>query len=130
MISLPQQSTRATIDVINFWCVAVLIISAVSVAGVVGAAVVTGEFESPTQNGTDVDTNTNVGVLTETGVDGSTTITWSDPGDAEFLEVRVDGSTADTLDFVGDESVIESGTYEVIAAYDDGSTSVVESRGT
>lgn len=124
-----QSSRRATVDVINFWCVAVLIVSAASVAGVVGAAVVTGEFESPNQNATDVGSNTDVGVLTETGVDGSTTITWSDPGDAEFLEIRVDGSTADTLDFVGDESVIEGGTYKVVAAYDDGSTVVVKSQG-
>jgi len=127
-MSHQSQSTRATVDVINFWCVAVLVISAVSVAGVVGAAVVSGEFEDrdfniEPNNGTDAD------VLIETNPDGTTRIRWSEKGEAMTLSIQVNGQQTDLLNYVGDEVTIESPTFEVIAIYEDRSTAVVESRG-
>ncbi len=128
-MSSPEKP-RATIDVINGWCVAVLVISAVSVAGVVGAAVVAGEFEERNFDYDDgSDGATNAGVITETNPDGTTRIRWSDEGGAQYLEIRVDGEEVETLSFVGDEADIDSGTFEVVAVNDDGSETTVESRG-
>lgn len=126
----PEQSPRATIDVINVWCVAVLVVSAVSVAGVVGAAVVAGEFEERNfdyeeEGEQEVDAK----VLTETNPDGTTRIRWSEEGEARFLQIFVDGEQQETLGFVGEETVIDSGTFEVVAVYDDGSQVTIESRG-
>ncbi len=120
-------SKRATVDVINFWCVAVLVISAASVAGVVGAAVVTGEFEDRNFN-TDAET-TAASVLTETQPDGSTRVRWADEGEARSLRIMVDDEEVETLNFVGDEATIQSGSFEVIAVNADGSQEVIESRG-
>lgn len=128
-MNAPDHS-RAKIDVINFWCVAVLIISAASVAGVVGAAVVTGEFEDRGLDLDDEDDNaTGAAVITELNPDGTTRIRWSEEGNARSLEIRVGGERVETLDFVGDETTIDSGTYEVVAIYDDGSEETIESRG-
>lgn len=120
-------SRRATVDVINFWCVAVLVISAASVAGVVGAAVVTGEFEDRNFD-SNVET-TAASVLTETQPDGSTRVRWADEGDARSLRIMVDGEDVETLNFVGDEATIQSGSFDVIAVNADGSEEVIESRG-
>jgi len=124
---MTTHNSRATIDVINFWCVAVLVVSAVSVAGVVGAAVVAGEFEDRNFDFDDEATGTNV--LTETEPDGSTRVRWADQGDAQSLEIRVDGEQVDTLDFVGDETTVQDGSFEVVAIGADGSEEVIESRG-
>lgn len=126
-----EQSSRAAIDVINVWCVVVLIVSAASVAGVVGAAVVAGEFEERNfdyeeEGEQDVD----AAVLTETNPDGTTRIRWSDEGEARFLQIHVDGEEEpETLGFVGEETVVDSGTFDVVAVYDDGSQVLIESRG-
>lgn len=127
-----EQPPRATIDVINVWCVAVLVISAVSVAGVVGAAVVAGEFEERNfdyeeEGEQEVDAE----VITEINPDGTTRIRWSEEGEARFLQIYVDGEEEEheTLGFVGEETVINSGTFEVVAVYDDGSQVTVQSRG-
>lgn len=128
MTSSPQ-SSRATIDVINFWCVAVLVISAVSVAGVVGAAVVAGEFEDRNFDVEEDDETRGVDVIIESNPDGTTRIRWSEEGEARFLQIMVDGEEVDTLTVIGDETVIDSGTFEVVAIYDDGSEVTVESRG-
>lgn len=121
-----NQSTRATVDVINFWCVAILIISAASVAGVVGAAVAAGEFED---RGLDLeDEATQTDVLTETNPDGTTRIRWAENGHAEYLEVRANGEVT-RLDFIGDETTIDGGTFEVVAINQDGSEDVVTSSG-
>jgi len=121
---------RAKVDVINFWCVAVLIISAASVAGVVGAAVFSGEFED---RNFDLDNNnesTEASVITETNPDGTTRIRWSEEGQARSLEIRVDGEVVDSLTFVGDETIVESGTFDVVAIYgDDDAERTIESRG-
>lgn len=124
-----EQPSRAKIDVINFWCVAVLIISAASVAGVVGAAVLTGEFEDRNFDINGDETATDAQVLTETNPDGTTRIRWSEEGNARTLEIHVDGQRVETLNFVGDEATVDSGTFEIIATYADGSERTIESRG-
>ena len=126
----PTQPSRATIDVINVWCVAVLVVSAVSVAGVVGAAVVAGEFEERNFDYEEEgEQQVDAAVLTETNPDGTTRIRWSEEGEARFLQIHVDGEEEETLGFVGEETVINSGTFEVVAVYDDGSQVTIESRG-
>ncbi len=122
-------SRRAKVDVINFWCVAVLIISAASVAGVVGAAVVSGEFEDRNFDLDNDDELTEAGVLTETNPDGTTRVRWSEEGQARSLEIRVDDEVVDSLTFVGDETIVESGTFDVVAVYDDDAERTIESRG-
>ncbi len=122
-----QHSSRAKIDVINFWCVAVLVVSAVSVAGVVGAAVVAGEFEDRNFDAEDDEQMSDAEVITETNPDGSTRIRWSEEGSAQFLEIRAD-SEEESLAVVGEETVIDSSTFEVVAIYEDGSQVTIESR--
>lgn len=129
-MSSSEQPPRSTIDVINGWCVAVLVISAVSVAGVVGAAVVAGEFDDRNFDYEDSDSGTaDESVITETNPDGTTRIRWSDGGQASSLEIQVDGEIKETLGFVGAETTIDSGTFEVVAVYSDGSEVTIESRG-
>jgi len=123
-----QQSSRAKIDVINFWCVAVLIISAASVAGVVGAAVIAGEFEERNFDFDD-DPSGEIEVITETNPDGTTRVRWAEEGNARSLEIRVDGEAVETLEFVGDEATVDSGSFDVVALFADGSEETIESRG-
>ncbi len=128
-MSQDPRSRRATIDVINFWCVAVLIISAASVAGVVGAAVFTGEFEDRNFDIDSEDDNETAGVITELNPDGTTRVRWSDEGQAESIEIAADGETLETLEFVGDEVTVERSSFEVIAISADGSRETIESVG-
>jgi len=129
-MSSSEQPPSPTIDVINVWCVVVLVVSAVSVAGVVGAAVVAGEFDDRNFDYDDGgEGSLEESVITETNPDGTTRIRWSDGGQASSLEVRVDGEVEETLSFVGEETTIDSGTFEVVAVYDDGTEETVESRG-
>ncbi len=123
-----QHSSRATIDVINFWCVAVLVVSAVSVAGVVGAAVVAGEFEDRNFDAEEDERTADAEVITETNPDGSTRIRWSEEGEAQFIQIRVEGEENENIAVVGEETVIDSGTFEVVAIYEDGSEVTIESR--
>jgi hypothetical protein len=129
MNSHTHSSDRAKVDVINFWCVAILIVSAASVAGVVGAAVVAGEFDDRNFNVNESQNGTDVGVLMETETDGTTRVRWSERGEAQFLEVRVDGEVVERLNFIGDETTIESGEFEVYAVYEDRPTTLIDSRG-
>lgn len=124
-----QSSTRAKVDVINFWCVAVLVVSAASVAGVVGAAVVAGEFEERNFNVNATENTSDAGVLMETQADGATRIRWSERGEAQYLEVRADGEVVNRLNFVGDETTVESGEFEVYGIYEDRPPSLIDSRG-
>jgi len=129
-MSSSEQPPSPTIDVINVWCVVVLVVSAVSVAGVVGAAVVAGEFDDRNFDYDDGgEGSLEESVITETNPDGTTRIRWSDGGQASSLEIRVDGEVEETLSFVGEETTIDSGTFEVVAVYDDGTEETVESRG-
>lgn len=124
-----NQSTRATVDVINFWCVAILVVSAASVAGVVGAAVVAGEFEERNFNVNVSEDTVEAGVIMETQPDGSTRVRWSERGQARYLEIRADGRVIERLSFIGDEAVIEEGTFEIYAIYEGRPPSVIDSRG-
>jgi len=124
-----QSSSRATVDVINFWCVAVLVVSAASVAGVVGAAVVAGEFDHRNFNVNETQNGTEVGVLMETEADGTTRLRWGERGGAQYLEVRVEGKVIDRLNYIGDETTVENGQFEVYAVYEERPTTLVESRG-
>jgi D-serine deaminase-like pyridoxal phosphate-dependent protein len=124
-----NQSTRATVDVINFWCVAILVISAASVAGVVGAAVVAGEFEDRNFNVNATDNNVEASVLMETQSNGNTRIRWSSQGEAQRLEIRAGGEVIQQLNFVGEEVVIEEGTFEVYAIYESKPETLMDSRG-
>jgi len=129
MNSHTQSSDRAKVDVINFWCVAVLIVSAASVAGVVGAAVVAGEFDDRNFRANESQDGTDVGVLMETETDGTTRVRWSERGGAQYLEVRVDGEVVERLNFIGDETTVESGEFEVYAVYEERPTTLIDSRG-
>jgi len=129
MTSHTQPSNRATVDVINFWCVVVLVVSAASVAGVVGAAVVAGEFDDRNFNVNESENATEVGVLMETETDGTTRVRWSERGEAQYLEVRVDGEVVDRLNFIGDEITVENGAFEVYAVYEQKPTTLIDSRG-
>lgn len=128
MTPFHRTPTRAQVDVINVWCVAILIISAASVAGVVGAAVLTGEFEERNFD-LDAENSTDAGVIIETETDGTSTVRWSEKGEAQSVEIRVDDEPTNTLAFVGDETAVESGTFEVYAIYEDQSEEQIDSRG-
>lgn len=129
MTSHTTSSDRAKVDVINFWCVAILIVSAASVAGVVGAAVVAGEFDDRNFNVNGSENATDVGVLMETEADGTTRVRWSERGKAQYLEIRVDGEVVERLNFIGDETTVENGAVEVYAVYKEKPTTLIESRG-
>lgn len=124
-----QSSTRATVDVINFWCVAVLIISAASVAGVVGAAVVAGEFEDRNFNANESENTVEAGVILQTQPDGTTTVRWSERGEAQYLEIRADDEVVGQLNFIGEEMVVESPQFQIYAIYEDRPPSLVDERG-
>ncbi|WP_253737436.1 hypothetical protein [Halohasta salina] len=128
MTTNTDTETRAQVDVINFWCVVVLVVSAASVAGVVGAAVVAGEFADRNFN-SDPANATETGVIMETNVDGKTSVRWSEKGDAKFLELHVDGERVDALNYVGDEVTMEAESFEVVAVYEGRETEVIDSHG-
>ncbi|ATW89596.1 hypothetical protein halTADL_2891 [Halohasta litchfieldiae] len=124
------QSTRATVDVINFWCVAILVVSAASVAGVVGAAVVSGEFDERNFNvNASENSSIEASVIMETQADGSTRVRWSKRGEARYLEIRANGDVIERLSFIGDEVVIEEGQFEIYAIYENDPPSRIDSRG-
>ncbi|MFW5978158.1 MAG: hypothetical protein ACOC0Z_01730 [Halohasta sp.] len=123
-----RQSSRATIDVINIWCVVVLVVSAISVAGVVGAAVVSGEFEERNFN-MDENNGTDADVSIENEGDGRSKVSWSEKGEAKSLEIHVDGERTETLEYVGEETTVASDNFEVIAIYEDEPSEVVETHG-
>jgi len=129
MTSDTQSSTRAKVDVINFWCVVVLVVSAASVAGVVGAAVIAGEFDDRNFNVNESQNGSEVGVLMETQADGTTRVRWGERGGAQYLEIRSEGEVLDRLNYIGDEATIKTGRFEVYAVYEDRPTTLIESRG-
>ena len=128
MITSTDTETRAQVDVINFWCVAVLVISAASVAGVVGAAVVAGEFADRNFN-SDPANATETGVIMETNPNGNTSVRWADEGTAMFIELHVDGERVNALNYVGDEVTMEAEAFEVVAVYEGRETEVIDSHG-
>jgi len=128
MTTSTDTGMRAQVDVINFWCVAVLVISAASVAGVVGAAVVAGEFADRNFN-SDPANATETGVIMETNPDGTTSVRWADEGTAMFIELHVDGERVNALNYVGDEVTMEAEAFEVVAVYEGRETEVIDSHG-
>ncbi|MFO7832631.1 MAG: hypothetical protein R6V31_00890 [Halohasta sp.] len=128
MTTSTDTETRAQVDVINFWCVVVLVVSAASVAGVVGAAVVAGEFADRNFNA-DSANATDAGVIMETNPDGTTSVRWSEKGEARFIELHVDGEREEALNYVGDEVTMEADSFEVVAVYDGQETEVIDSHG-
>jgi len=128
MTTSTDTGMRAQVDVINFWCVMVLVISAASVAGVVGAAVIAGEFADRNFN-SDPANATETGVIMETNPDGTTSVRWSEKGSAMFLELHVDGERVNALNYVGDEVTMEAEAFEVVAVYEGQETEVIDSHG-
>ena len=128
-----RSSQRAVIDIINILSVAILIVITSSTAAVVGAAVFSGEFDDRglQQPGQDDDDPTrDVAIDTEsTGV--GTTITWTNPGNAAYVEIRdPDGNLIETIQISGGEATINQDRFEVYAIYEDGSETLIEQRGT
>ncbi|ERH07602.1 MAG: hypothetical protein J07HN4v3_03247 [Halonotius sp. J07HN4] len=128
-----RSSQRAVIDIINILSVAVLLVITSSTAAVVGAAVFTGEFDDRglQQPGQDDDNPArDVTIDTEsTGV--GTTITWTNPGDAAYVEVRdPEGGLIETIQISGGETTINQDQFEVYAIYEDGTETLIEQRGT
>ena len=128
MTTSTDTGMRAQVDVINFWCVMVLVISAASVAGVVGAAVIAGEFADRNFN-SDPANATETGVIMETNPDGTTSVRWSEKGSAMFLELHVDGERVNALNYVGDGVTMEAEAFEVVAVYEGQKTEVIDSHG-
>jgi len=128
MTTSTDSTLRAQVDVINFWCVVVLVVSAASVAGVVGAAVVAGEFADRNFNA-DSANATETGVIMETNPDGTTSVRWAEKGSAMFVELHVDGERENALNYVGDEVTMEAESFEVVAVYEGQETEVIDSHG-
>lgn len=116
---------RGTVDVINFWCVAILLVSALSVAAVVGAAVVTGEFDEPDRADHEDPEETDVGVIVDDDGAG-TSVTWSDPGEAQSVEIRDGDAVVEQLDYVGESTTVERDAFEVVAVHEDGTEAIVD----
>jgi len=127
-----RSSQRAVIDIINILSVAILLVITSSTAAVVGAAVFSGEFDDRglQQPEQDDDPTRDVAVDTEsTGV--GTTITWTNPGDAAYVEIRdPEGNLIETIQVSGGEATINQDQFEVYAIYEDGTETLIEQRGT
>lgn len=120
-----SEPSRGVVDIFNLIGVAVLVVTATSTAGVVGAAVFTGEFDVEEQEEEDLTPESEVVVDTEE-TDVGTTVTWTEPGDAQSLELRdEDGETVGTLGFVGDSTEVDAERFQVWAIYDDGSEEMI-----
>jgi len=127
-----RSSQRAVIDIINILSVAILLVITSSTAAVVGAAVFSGEFDDRglQQPEQDDDPTRDVAVDTEsTGV--GTTITWTNPGDAAYVEIRdPEGNLIETIQVSGGETTIDQDQFEVYAIYEDGTETLIEQTGT
>lgn len=128
-----RSSQRAVIDIINILSVAILLVVTSSTASVVGAAVFSGEFDDqglqqPEQE--DDDPPREVAVDTEsTGV--GTTITWTNPGEAAYVEIRdTRGNLIETIQVSGGKATIGQDQFAVYAIYEDGTETLLEQQGT
>lgn len=127
-----RSSQRAVIDIINILSVAVLLVVTSSTAAVVGAAVFSGQFDDrglqQSDQGDDAPAR-DVAVDTESTGAG-TTITWTNPGDAAYVEIRdPDGNLLETIQISGGEVTVDQANFEVYAIYEDGSETLIEQRG-
>ncbi len=114
-----RSTDRATLDVINFWCIVSLLIATVAVASVVGGAVFIGEFDEEFDE-TEYTDETDVGVSIVPDSAEEVTVTWTDAGDARHLEIQTpDGRNLGRLNFMGDETTVENTEFIVTAVYED-----------
>ncbi|RJX42055.1 hypothetical protein DM826_10380 [Halonotius aquaticus] len=127
-----RSSERAVIDIINILSVAILLVITSSTAAVVGAAVFSGEFDDRglQQNQADDDTpDRDVSVDTQSTAVG-TTVTWTNPGDAAYVEIRdTEGNLLDTLQVSGQEKTVDQDQIEVYAIYEDGTETQIYQAG-
>ncbi|MFC7043068.1 hypothetical protein [Halonotius sp. GCM10025705] len=127
-----RSSERAVIDIINILSVAILLVITSSTAAVVGAAVFSGEFDDRglQQNQADDDTpDRDVSVDTQSTAVG-TTVTWTNPGDAAYVEIRdTEGNLIDTLQVSGQEKTVDQDQIEVYAIYEDGTETQIYQTG-
>jgi hypothetical protein len=123
-------SIQPTHDIIDLLAVAILLVNAVSVGGVVGAGVFTGEFAVEETSQQSEQTSDTANVDTDRTNDGQTTVSWTEPGDAVQLEIRdTQGNDIGTLRVVGQETTVTADEFEVYARYSDGSTEQIYSQG-
>ncbi len=114
-----QSADRATLDVINFWCIVSLLVATVAVASVVGGAVFIGEFDEEFDE-TEYTDETDVGVSIVPDSAEEVTVTWTDAGDARHLEIQTpDGRNLGRLNFMGDETTVENTEFIITAVYED-----------
>ena len=124
------ESIQPTHDLLDLLAVAILLVNAVSVAGVVGGGVFTGEFavetgQQPQQQAQDTAT-----VDTDRTNTGQTSVSWTEPGDAVQLEIRdPQGNEIGTLRVVGQETTVTADEFTVYARYTDGTTEKIYSEG-
>lgn len=127
-----RSSQRAVIDIINILSVAILLVITSSTAAVVGAAVFSGEFDDRglAQDQAEDDTpDRDVSVDTESTAVG-TTVTWTNPGDAAYVEIRdPEGNLIDTLQVSGAETSVDQDQIEVYAIYEDGAETQIYQTG-
>jgi len=116
-----DRSMRATIDLLNIVGVAVLVVVSTSTAGVVGAAVLDGQFDTQEeQEEQQVVSLTEAQVTTEQAPTGETTVTWAEPGDAVRIEIRdPEGNVVDTLQIAGEETTVTAENFDIYAIYED-----------
>lgn len=124
------ESLQPTHDILDLLAVAILLVNAASVAGVVGGGVFTGQFDAPETSQQQQQTDGSVGVDTGRTSDGRTTVTWTEPGDAIQLEIRdSQGNDIDTIRVSGEETTVTAEEFEVYARYSDGTTEKVYEQG-
>lgn len=124
--SVDRDSLRATVDILNLWGVAILVVTATSTAGVVGAAVFTGEFDVEEPDEDELTPDSEVVVNTQETTAGITTVTWTEPGDARALDIRdQQGESIESLGFVGDSVDVEADRFQVWAVYGDGTEEMI-----
>jgi len=127
-----RSSARAVIDIINILSVAILLVITSSTAAVVGAAVFSGQFDDRglAQDQADTDTpDRDVSVDTQSTAVG-TTVTWTNPGDAAYVEIRdPEGNLLDALQISGDETTVNQDQIEVYAIYEDGTETQIYQTG-
>ena len=113
---------RATVDLLNIVGVAVLVVISTSTAGVVGAAVLDGQFDTEDQGEDEkqVVSLTEAQVTTEESPSGGTTVRWVEPGDAIRIEIRdPEGTVVDSLNIAGEETTVSAEEFDVYAIYED-----------
>jgi hypothetical protein len=124
------ESLQPTHDLIDLLAVAILLVNAVSVAGVVGGGVSAGAFAVETSQQPQQQAQDTAAVDTGQTNTGQTSVSWTEPGDAIQLEIRdSQGNTIDTLRVVGQETTITADEFTVYARYTDGTTEQVYSEG-